>query len=293
MRYRSSEKTIINLLTTIAENNEFAQYDMKKAIGKNYRTVLRYIPKLESCNLIQLSRTENSKKKGKDRKIYTITLLGIIELLKTKVRQTADFVELTNKMAALHPELLPLVFGKWQLYDENQKILISLRLEGFVRQSPSHLNTLTVNTKALYEETKEENRANVENLGQRSSVNENQQIGAFRDRTARGYKTVSTGEVALQAMSKMMCGSHDLKAVEEKVTKSVLSDWTINIEIDPKGNLVIDKLTEDYFRMLTKDKELRSYIDRELSCAEETMKIKLHITQKFNQWWRTLSPEQD
>jgi DNA-binding PadR family transcriptional regulator len=291
MRYRSSEKTIINLLTTIAENNEFAQYDMKKAIGKNYRTILRYLPKLESCNLIQLSRTENSKKKGKDRKIYTITLLGIIELLKTKVRQTKDFVELTNKMAALHPELLPLVFGKWQLFDENQKILVSLRLEDFVRQSPSHLNTLTMNTKALYEEIKEENRANVENLGQRPSANEKQQIGAFSVRTAGGYKTVATGEPALQALSKMMCGSHDLKAVEEKVTKSVLSDWTINIEIDPKGNLAIDKLTEDYFRILTKDNELRRYMDHELLCAEETIKIKLDITQKFNQWWRTLSPE--
>jgi DNA-binding PadR family transcriptional regulator len=292
MRYRSSEKTIINLLTAIAENREFAQYDMKKAIGKNYRTVLRYLPKLESCNLIQLSRTESSRKKGKDRKIYNITLLGIIELLKTRVRQTKDFVELTDKMAALHPEVLPLVFGKWQLFDENQKILISLRLEDFVRQAPSHLNTLTTNTKALYDEVKEKNMANAQNLEQKSSAKENPLPGTFSEETAQGYKTVATGEAALQAFFKMTCGSHDLKAVEEKVTKSVLSDWTIHIEINPQGNLAIDKLTEDYFRILTKDNELRSYMDQELSYTEETIKIKLHIAQKFNQWWRNLSSDQ-
>jgi hypothetical protein len=195
-------------------------------------------------------------------------------------------------MATLHPEVLPLVFGKWKLFDENQKILISLRLEDFVRQAPSHLNTLTTNTKALYDEVKEENRANAQNLDQKPSANENQQSVTFSEGTARGYKTVTTGQAALKALVKMTCGSHDLKVVEEKVTKSVLSDWTTNIEIDPQGNLAIDKLTEDYFRILTKDNELRSYMDQELSYAEETIKIKLHFSQKFNQWWRNLSSDQ-
>ncbi|MGD6806813.1 MAG: hypothetical protein ACQCN4_07620 [Candidatus Bathyarchaeia archaeon] len=286
MRYRSSEQTIINLLTTIAENKEFAQYDMQKAIGKNYRTVLRYLPKLESCNLVQLSRTENSKKKGKDRKIYTITLLGIIELLKTKVGQAKDFVEFTDKMAVLHPEVLPLVFGKWPLFDENQKVLLSLRLVDFVRQAPSHLNTLTTNVNVLYEKIKKERVSNAQNVGPAVG---NQRLNSFGG-TTRSYRAVATGEAALQALVNLTCGSHNLKAVEDNVTKAVLSDWAVNIEVDPEGNLVIDKLTEDYFRMLTKDKELRSYMDQQLSYAEETIKIKLHLAQKFNQWWKNLSP---
>jgi DNA-binding PadR family transcriptional regulator len=289
MRYRSSEKTIINLLSTIAENKEYAQYDMKKAIGKNYRTILRYLPKLESCNLIQLSRTENSKKKGKDRKIYIITLLGIIELLKTKEPRSKDFVELTDKMAMLHPEVLPLVFGKWQLFDENQKILISLRLDEFVRQSPSHLNTIVMNTRALYETVKEEQKKSAQESGRGLPPGGNQQIGSFSVRTAQGYKTVATGEAALQTMFKTMCGSHDLGAIVEKVTKAVLSDWTINIEIDQQGNLSINKLTKDYFQTLSKDEELKNFMNQELSDTEEEMKIKLHLTQKFNQWWTDLS----
>jgi DNA-binding PadR family transcriptional regulator len=289
MRYRSSEKTITNLLTIIAENKEYAQYDMKKAIGKNYRTILRYLPKLESCNLIQLSRTENSKKKGKDKKIYVITLLGIIELLKTKERRSKDFIEFTDKMAVMHPKVLPLVFGKWQLFDENQKVLISLRLDEFVQQAPSHLNTLVMNTKALPETVEKEEKTSTQESGHGLPSSGNQQIGSFSIRTAQGYKTVATGEAALKNMFNTMCGSHDLTAIEKKVTKAVLSDWTINIEIDQQGNFSIDKLTKDYFRKLSKDEELKNFMTQELSDTEEKMKIKLHLMQKFNQWWKDLS----
>jgi DNA-binding PadR family transcriptional regulator len=241
MRYRSSEKTIINLLTAIAENKEFAQYDMKKAIGKDYRTVLRYLPKLESCRLVQLYRTENSKKKGKDRKIYTITLLGIIELLKAKAGDTKDFAEYTNKMAVLHPSILPLVFGKWQIFNENQKVLLSLRLKDYVQQAPSHLNT------------------------------------------------IAAGNDATSALSKMACGMHDLSSVEREVTKRVLSDWTISIDVDNKGRLLVDNLIVEYFRALSSDSELRSYMDGELLAAEEEMKTKLQLAEKFNQWWKGLA----
>src|SRR5665647_1872367 len=99
--------------------------------------------------LIKLSRTERSKKKGKDRKIYSITLLGIIELLKTKKDDATDFVQFTDKLARSNPALLPLVFGKWHLFDQNQKIIISLKLRDFVRNAPSCLNELTMNTDAV------------------------------------------------------------------------------------------------------------------------------------------------
>jgi DNA-binding PadR family transcriptional regulator len=264
---------------------------MKKAIGKDYRTVLRYLPKLESCNLIQLSRTESSKKKGKDRKIYKITLRGIIELLKVREHKTKDFVDFTDKMAVLHPTLLPLVFGKWQLFDENQKILLSLNLEDFVRQAPSQLNTLTVDTKALYTQLEEENRANAEKLGQKLPDSENLETGSFSIRTAEGIKKVATGKAALETLVKTICGGNQsLSALEKEVTKRVLSDWKINITIDQQGNLLIDKLVDDYFQALRKDNELRNYIDRELSDSEDTIKIRLHVAQKFNQWWRNLKP---
>jgi hypothetical protein len=215
-------------------------------------------------------------------------LLGIIELLKTKVGQAKDFFEFTDKMAVLHPEVLPLVFGKWQLFDENQKVLLSLRLVDFVRQAPSHLNTLTTNVNDLYEKIKKEKVSNAQKVGEDHSAIGNQRLNSFGG-TTQSNKAVATGEAALQALANSTCGSHSLKAVEEKVTKFVLSDWAVSIEIDPKGNLVIDKLTEDYFRILTKDKELRSYMDQELSYTEETIKIKLHLAQKFNQWWIHLS----
>lgn len=120
-RYRSSLVTSLLILDTIAENKEYAQYDLKKAIEKDYHTVLRHLKMLESNNMIQLLRLETPKKKGKERKIYGLTSLGLIQYLKYAQEAAPakkDFEDYLEQLAVKHEKLLPLVFGKWRLFEK-------------------------------------------------------------------------------------------------------------------------------------------------------------------------------
>jgi hypothetical protein len=291
MRYRSSERTIINILSAITENKELAQYDMKNAIGKDYRTVLRYLPKLESCRLIQLSRTEHSKKKGKDRKIYTVTLIGIIELLKTQAHYTSDFISLVDKLAVKYPTLLPLVFGKWHLFEQNnQKILVALKLRDVVRQASSHLNELTGNSKGLYRKVQAINRARAQRLDQETFDSEEKENHEFMEKLEnKGCETVATGQAAIEALIRVTSGCcNDLERMEKEVTESTLLGW--DIRLDGYGNLDFDELINAYFRVLRKDNELRSYVDQKLLEREHAKEQQLELTRKFTQWWKKLNP---
>ncbi|MEM0489468.1 MAG: hypothetical protein QW707_09790 [Candidatus Bathyarchaeia archaeon] len=110
----------------MADKREYAQYNFPEVIGKDYRTVLRHLRKLESFGLIRLARTEPVKKGGKDCKIYTLTLHGLVALL--KMMPDLDEADL-DVLAANYPDLLPLIFGKWQLFQtHNLKGLIITRL---------------------------------------------------------------------------------------------------------------------------------------------------------------------
>ena len=65
MQYKSSEKTMRDILRVLAVNREYAQYNMPSAIGKDYRTILRHLRQLEKSGAIKLARTEQAKKRGK------------------------------------------------------------------------------------------------------------------------------------------------------------------------------------------------------------------------------------
>jgi len=121
MKYAPSAETSYAILAVIVDNKEFAQYDMPKAVGKDYRTVIRHLHDLERLELVKF-RTEAAMKGGKDRKIYSLTHKGLLFLLKTflAIADSAQEVEKgLDVFAENHQELLPLVFGKWQFYAEH------------------------------------------------------------------------------------------------------------------------------------------------------------------------------
>ncbi|MCJ7760270.1 hypothetical protein MUP59_03920, partial [Candidatus Bathyarchaeota archaeon] len=60
MKYRTSKMTSVMVLATLFENKKYPQYDMDKAIDKDYRTVLRHLQMLEYNDLIQQGKTEPS-----------------------------------------------------------------------------------------------------------------------------------------------------------------------------------------------------------------------------------------
>lgn len=80
-RYQASIQTSLKILKMLAQKRECAQYDMPKLIGKDYHTCLRHLRELENDGLVKLVRVEPAKKGGKDRKIYTLTLYGLLVAL--------------------------------------------------------------------------------------------------------------------------------------------------------------------------------------------------------------------
>lgn len=108
--YRKSQKVRLDILRVLAEKKEYAQYDLPSLIGKDYRTVLRYLQNLEKAGLIELSRMEPAAKGGKDRKIFTLTFRGILNVLIAN----PDKIQ---TVAGNFPNML-LAFKKWRLFEE-------------------------------------------------------------------------------------------------------------------------------------------------------------------------------
>ena len=124
MVLKSIPSTDIRILRLLAENKEYAQYDMWRAINKNYRTILRRLPILEKAGLIQVVRLEPSEKGGKEKKIYRITLQGLRFWVLMEPKVAEDKFEL---IAKAHKDKL-LVFKKWSYFKQKG-------LANFIKQS--------------------------------------------------------------------------------------------------------------------------------------------------------------
>lgn len=73
-----SDNQIISL---IAEEKEYRQYDMPKRLNKAYRTIMRRVRELENNGLIRVARKEPSEKRGKRAKVYMLTIKGVLTYL--------------------------------------------------------------------------------------------------------------------------------------------------------------------------------------------------------------------
>jgi len=120
MKYRTTIETSWQILCLLAKYGEYPQYEIPKTLGKSYRTILRHLQQLEMCRLIKVKRTEPARKKGKERKIYTLTLTGLISVLKFALQLSGEekyvFLDILVKN---YPDKLPLILGKWEFYKEN------------------------------------------------------------------------------------------------------------------------------------------------------------------------------
>lgn len=133
-RYKPSFKTDRELVKVLALEKEYAQYDMPKRLGKNYRTVLRHLQDLREQGFVRLCRTEESRKGGKDRNIFTLTDLGLLYAL-----GYSDIWAEIDKVAKNYADLLPLIFGKWDFYLKKglrNEIIVRLQaaVQGFFTQ---------------------------------------------------------------------------------------------------------------------------------------------------------------
>jgi len=101
----------------LATNKEFEQYNLPKATGLSYRTILRKLEPMEKSGLIKLVRTEPSEKGGKEKKIYAITFRGLWFYFPELVTVKPYGKKQIEKIASTFPEML-LTFKKWNLFVE-------------------------------------------------------------------------------------------------------------------------------------------------------------------------------
>lgn len=120
MVYRSTLETSIGILEILAKNREMYQYNLPKMIGKSYRQILRHLEQLERINFIRITRFEPAAKKGKDKKVYALTLNGLLAYLQYQaIKNPENFSSIVGEIGPCYPNYLPLVFGKWKLWHEN------------------------------------------------------------------------------------------------------------------------------------------------------------------------------
>ena len=273
MKYRSSEETIKKILTAIAENIEFAQYDLPKKIDKNYRKILRYVHCLEHRGLIQLSRTERSKKKGKDRKIYSLTIFGLIALLKIIAKlKPEEFKKKIDELAGKYETMLPLLFGKWSFFENNNlKETILNRLEKTLQSEYSYLIMLLL-SKVPIGKPKRIPAENYQKYFEELLVDRNH---------SAGDKKIMIEQIQIIKKEFAKFDSIDREFIEYDFTRKIIFDFN-GINFNDKQKF------EEYLRIISKDHELNLFISESFKIAEEKYAIMLANVQSWHEFWKNL-----
>ena len=269
MKYRSSVDTSLEILLVLAVEKEYAQYDMPKAVGKDYRTVLRHLQALEQYGFIALARTEQAKKNGKDRKIYTLTLQGLSELMGVVSRKMRDQVDVDSltKIAGNFKHLLPLVFGKWEFFMEHGvRNVVVERLVSFFYSSPSMLQYFEQPIFALKPFLKD---ISILKLARSKTKHPT----TYVDKKAKRYEKALRGA---QAMIKSATGELKKNAIQRYVL----------FQFEPEKAAEFQKLLS----VIMKDSELRAFILSELessekyftTCLQNTRALREHVNSYSN-----------
>ena len=90
-----TEETIkpeLKIIKALIKNPELGQYKMPKETKLSYRTILRTLKPLENEGIIKQTRTEPSKKGGKEKKIYCLTFKGTLTYLNSITPQANDYL---------------------------------------------------------------------------------------------------------------------------------------------------------------------------------------------------------
>ena len=114
----------VKTIKTINKENQILEYllynkqadrkEFKKDLGRDYKSIVRYIRSLEKEHYIQVVDTVNSKYGGLDKLIYGLTELGFYHTL----AELEQIWEKLDIVAAQYPDTLPLLFGKIDFFKE-------------------------------------------------------------------------------------------------------------------------------------------------------------------------------
>jgi len=112
MVYKQTIETQKAILWALALEKEIAQYDLPERVQKDYTTVLRRLRDLEKRFFVKVDRKVPSKKKGKEKKIYRITLFGLFVCASMDKKYMDSNFE---KIVTAHSDKL-LSFAKWEYF---------------------------------------------------------------------------------------------------------------------------------------------------------------------------------
>ena len=267
MKYRSSIKTSLEILRVLAENKQYAQYDLPKAISKDYRTVLRHLKTLEYNHLIRLQKTEPASKGGKDRKIYALTTEGLIMALMLEESWAK-----IDKIARKHANLLPLIFGKWEFFEKHglKNLIIEFLRKTIQNESPKlAYRLLTFETlKVKREKGKTENQMILDFL--------TQIFGSKKVAERRLSEIRKAGEKISDAIEEMC---------RDDITRFVLWELPSSLEsLEKYGSEFFPK----FLSILKKDKELSSFISSEFERLEKQYEEYLKNIRSWKKMWQEI-----
>ena len=130
---RKGIETEAKILELLALNKGTSQYDIPDKIGVHYTTVLRQLKKLENEKMVTFKET-GSMKKGKDKKIYSLTLEGLLKVVYNWNNKTVAGNDVV-KIIEDYKDIGWLSFKKFELFKkagfENE--LVQYIVDGFFR----------------------------------------------------------------------------------------------------------------------------------------------------------------
>jgi len=154
-------KTDRDILEYLARNREATKWTLTKQTERAYSGIHRSIKKLLDYRQIELLRVENSSRnRDIEIQVYGLTAFGLYNALLLK-----DTWRDLDAVAMTHVEKLPLIFGKWSLYKENDVLEIVIRrlINGVIAAYPT-LSRVTPEQYASIHSEDSRRRVDVMNL---------------------------------------------------------------------------------------------------------------------------------
>lgn len=111
------------VIHALAVNGESSKWDLKKLTKMDYSTCFKAVKSLKKENLIRVVRADKISQKGQRIETYNLTIEGLINFLSRlflfeSLTKQKHVERIIDKIAKLHAEILPLVLGKWDLFEK-------------------------------------------------------------------------------------------------------------------------------------------------------------------------------
>lgn len=137
---RADEK-ILEYLATKDFNNRITKYGLWTKLNLSRGSAYNTISELEKKGLVRKKRIGTAPA-GQPMYAYALSFLGLVAILHVK----RELWERIDTIASKHIELLPLLFGKWQVLDPKTKKVMLLTFRSFFEvayfQAAGHLRSL-------------------------------------------------------------------------------------------------------------------------------------------------------